>query len=29
MVPGFALLGAAGFYLCVHLLLAVRRDKVR
>ena len=29
MVPGFALLGAAGFYLCVHLLLAVRRNKTQ
>jgi TRAP-type mannitol/chloroaromatic compound transport system permease small subunit len=26
MVPGFALLGAAGFYLCVHLLAAAHRD---
>ncbi len=25
MVPGFALLAAAGFYLCVHLLLAASR----
>ncbi|MEP7184026.1 MAG: TRAP transporter small permease subunit, partial [Betaproteobacteria bacterium] len=27
MVPGFVLLGAAGFYLFVHLLLAVHRAR--
>jgi len=27
MVPGFALLGAAGFYLCFHLLRAAARNR--
>jgi len=26
MVPGFALLGASGFYLCYHLLRAAAQD---